>query len=143
MKFKFIKTTDPEYARERALRWEMLHKPMGLPPGSELYPEDEKGLHLIAMDKKEVVGCLLFYPENATSGKLVQFAFTDMGDQHQFRKLLHYLEKHLFEKGFSEITCSVKPDLVSFYEKLGFNASVKASGHAEETIILSKKLHES
>jgi len=138
MKFKFIRTTDPEYARERALRWEMLHKPMGLPPGSEVYPEDEKGLHLVAIDKKEVIGCLLFSPDSERSGKLLQLAFSDKGEPHHFRKLLHHLERHLYEKGFREITCFVKEEMIPFYEKLGFHLSEKMA----ETVRLSKNIHE-
>lgn len=120
--FKFIKTTDPDYPRERALRWEMLHKPLGLPPGAEICPEDEKGLHLIALQKKEVIGCILFHPESTKSGKIIQMALSEQNDHHGFvRKLLHHLEFHLAEKGFKEIECLVKSDNIDFFERLGFH----------------------
>lgn len=146
IQFKFIKMSDPDYPRERALRWEMLHKPQGLPPGAEACQEDEKGMHLVAMDKKEVIGCILFYPETDRSGKIVQMALAEPHSQGGFvRKLLHHLEQHLAQKGFKEIECFVKEDLIDFYERLGFhNLGLSKNAKADEQIyLLHKALHES
>ncbi len=142
--FKFIKTSDPDYPRERALRWEMLKKPMGLPPGTELCPEDEKGLHLVALEKKEVIGCILFYPESDVSGKIVQLALAELHDHHGFvRKLLHHLENYLFEKGFKEIECHVSSDNLDFFERLGFHKQVSSAAlkEGDDTFLVHKTLH--
>lgn len=142
--FKFINMTDPDYPRERALRWEMLHKPQGLPPGSEACPEDKKGWHLVAMDKKEVVGCILFYPETERSGKIIQLALAELHNQQSFvRKLLHHLEHHLVEKGFKEIECLVKEDQLDFYERLGFHNLGHKHSASDQVFLLHKALHES
>ena len=95
--FKFIKTSDPDYPRERALRWETIHKPLGLPPGAEICPEDEKGMHLIALEKKEVIGCILVSQVSEKTSKIVQLALSDVHNHQGFcRKLLHFLENHLY-----------------------------------------------
>lgn len=137
--FKFIKVTDPNYPRERALRWEMIHKPLGLPPGAEICPEDEQGWHLIALEKKEVIGCILFSPLSETKGKIIQLAVAELHNHQGFaRKLLHHLEGYLFDKGFKELECSVKKDNLEFYEKLGFH---KALAVGEDNLV-HKHLHE-
>lgn len=139
--FKFIKTSDPDYPRERALRWEMIHKPMGLPPGAEICPEDEKGLHLIALEKKEVIGCILFSPISDTKGKIVQLALAELHNHQGFgRKLLHHLENYLFEKGFKELECTVKKENLNFFERLGFHDDKITA--FDEDIVVHKQLHE-
>jgi ribosomal protein S18 acetylase RimI-like enzyme len=77
MKFKFIKLTDPYYRDELMLRWEVLRKPLGMPPGSELQPEEKDSFHLIALEKKQLVGCVLFHPESQTEGKIFQMALSE------------------------------------------------------------------
>jgi hypothetical protein len=69
MKFRFITPKDPEYPQELMLRWEVLAKPLGLPPGMEEVLEEAKSLHLIAVDRKKLVGCVLFRPEGDTQGR--------------------------------------------------------------------------
>lgn len=139
--FKFIKTSDPDYPRERALRWEMIHKPLGLPPGAEICPEDEKGLHLIALEKKEVIGCILFSPISDTKGKIVQLALAELHNHQGFgRKLLHHLEHYLFEKGFKELECTVKKENLNFYERLGFHD--EKIPVLDDDVVVHKQLHE-
>ena len=73
MEFKFITTLDPEYAAERELRIEVLRKPLGLPPDSIFFPFEDESVHLVALDKDRVVGCVLFKPDGA-DGRLFQMA---------------------------------------------------------------------
>ena len=141
--FKFIKTSDPDYPRERALRWEMIHKPLGLPPGAEICPEDEKGLHLVAIEKKEIIGCILFHADSAKSGKIVQLAMAELHNHQGFvRKFLHHLENHLVEKGFKEIECLIKEENLDFYERLGFH-NLGQKTQAQDSYLVHKALHES
>ena len=41
MKFKLITSDGPEYHAERMLRWEVLAKPLGIPPDLEAAPEED------------------------------------------------------------------------------------------------------
>ncbi len=144
IKYKFINTSDPDYPQERALRWEMLHKPLGLPPGAECCPEDAQGLHLIALEKNEVIGCILFYPDSNKSGRIIQMALADLHHHQGFvRKFLHQLEEHLTKQGFKEIECVVKDDRLDFFERLGFHNLGQKQQIDKDSFVLHKALYES
>jgi ribosomal protein S18 acetylase RimI-like enzyme len=121
MKFRFIKTEDPEYSKELMLRWEEIQKPLGLPPGSEYLPEENKSLHLLAMDGKKVVGCVLFCPENERRGRIFHMVMSEEYQGRGFsRRIINFLEQSLFRLGFREIYLHAMPDSISFYERMGF-----------------------
>jgi predicted GNAT family N-acyltransferase len=123
MKFKFIKTHQPEYMKELMLRWEALHKPLGMPPGSEIFPEEEESLHLVALEGKQVVGCVLFHQEEEGKGKLFQLAISPEYNGVGFtRKLLHFLEKTLMKRGIRHISLLAREDFVHFYSHMGYHA---------------------
>jgi len=128
MKFKFIQTDDPEYIKELMLRWEVLQKPKGLPPGSEVIPEEEDSLHLLALEGKNVIGCVLFHPETTTRGKMHQLAISDEYRGRGFmRQILNTLEKTLLEMGVREIHIQAVDDTVSFYTRMGYEIVDKPS----------------
>lgn len=121
MKFKFIQVHDPEYHKELMLRWEVLQKPLGLPPGSEQFPKESESLHLLAMDGKKVVGCILFHPESEKTGRVSQLAVSDEYQGKRFgRQIIHVLEKMLSKKGIEEIYLHVLEEATSFYRQLGY-----------------------
>src|SRR5579885_2489312 len=104
MKFKFIKTRNPEYFQECMLRWEVQHKPLGVPPDPSLFPEEENSLHLVALEGKEVVGCVIFHPNKGGGGEIepmtVSANYRGMGFG---RKLVNALEKALIKRGIREV----------------------------------------
>ena len=123
MKFKFITANDPEYTNDLMIRWEVLFKPLGKPPGSQVGPEEEKSLHFIALDKKKVVGCLAFYPETERSGRIYQMAVSEDYQGKGFgRQMMVTLEHELVKKGFHEIAIHTPLEKVGFYVKLGYHA---------------------
>ncbi len=123
MKFKFIKTHQPEYSKELMLRWEVLRKPLGMPPGSELFPEEEESLHLVAVEGKQVVGCVLFYQEQEKRGKLFQLAVSPEYQGVGFcRRLMSTLEQALIRRGIREVYLLAREELVRFYSHMGYSA---------------------
>lgn len=121
MKFKFIQVNDPEYTKELMLRWEVLQKPLGLPPGSEIFAQETESLHLLAIEGKKVVGCILFYPETETTGRVSQLAISDEYQGKRFgRQIMNTLETVLFKKGIEEIYLHVLEEAASFYRQLGY-----------------------
>lgn len=121
MKFKFIQTRDPEYSRELILRWETLRKPLGLPPGSELCEGEKESLHLIAIERKDIVGCVVFHPLDANKGELRQLAFSSDYHGRGFgRQMLTTLENSLVGKGFKEIQLYAGMEWVDFYLNMGY-----------------------
>lgn len=122
MKFRFIRTQDPEYPKEVMLRWEVLSKPLGMPPGSDIFPEEKESMHLIALEGKKVVGCVLFHPETKDEGRLYQMAVSEEYHGRGFaRQLIVALEQALVKKGFKQIHLYARSDAVSFYEQMGYS----------------------
>ncbi|HEY5259588.1 MAG TPA: GNAT family N-acetyltransferase [Rhabdochlamydiaceae bacterium] len=124
MQFKFIRTKDPEYGKELMIRWEVLFKPLGKPPGAEVLPNEDKSLHYVALDKKTVVGCVLFCPDEQSRGFLHQMAVSEEYQGRGFgRKLLTSFEQALAGKGVSEILLQTPVEKVGFYHRMGYHPS--------------------
>ena len=122
MKFKFITLSDPYYYDERMLRWEAIEKPKGLAPGSEKCEEEGKSFHLIALEAKQLVGCVLCYPESKTHGKIFHLALSNEYKGKPFgRQMFARLEEFLSEKGFSDVHVLAKEESTDFYSLLGFH----------------------
>ena len=121
MKFKFIDTDSLEYPAELLLRWEALGKPEGMPPESQISNLEKDSLHLIAVEAKKVVGCVLFHKESETSGVGSQLAISEEYRGEGFgRKLIHALEEKLIKDGVKELIFYVPKDLTDFYKNLGY-----------------------
>jgi N-acetylglutamate synthase-like GNAT family acetyltransferase len=123
LKFRFITPADPEYPQELMLRWEVLAKPLGIPPGKEQPAEESESLHLIALEKKKMVGCVLFCPEGALRGRVHQMALSEEYQGRGFgRKMLSKLEQTLAARGFKEIYLLAPTEKVGFYNRMGFES---------------------
>jgi N-acetylglutamate synthase-like GNAT family acetyltransferase len=121
MKFKIITPDAPEYQAERMLRWEVLAKPLGMPPGSEIFPEEMQSLHLIALDGKRIVGCVCFYPESDTNGRISEMAVSEEYQGQGFgRQLLHTLERMLVQRGIHDVYLFTRPETEEFYSLMGY-----------------------
>lgn len=123
MKFKFIKTRNPEYFQECMLRWEVQHKPLGVPPDPSLFPEEENSLHLVALEGKEVVGCVIFHPKQAGGGEIEPMTISSTYRGTGFgRKLVHALETALIKRGIREVVLFAREEAVNFYHHLGYHS---------------------
>jgi N-acetylglutamate synthase-like GNAT family acetyltransferase len=121
MKFKLITSDGSEYHAARMLRWEVLAKPLGIPPDLEAEPEEQHSLHLIAIDGKRLVGCVCFHPETKTNGRIFEMAVSEEYQGQGFgRKLLHTLESMLIQKGVSDVYLFSPPDSEEFYSLMGY-----------------------
>ena len=121
MKFKLITPDAPEYPAERLLRWEVLSKPYGMPPGSEALPEEMQSMHLVVIDAKRVFGCICFHPESVTSGRIFEMAVSEEYQGQRFsRKLLHRLEEILIERGINDVYLYARSEFEDFYARMGY-----------------------
>lgn len=121
MRFKWISADDPEYEKERLLRWEVLAKPQGVPPGPENAADEMQCMHLIALEGKEIVGCICFHPESVHNGRIFEMAISEEYRGEGFgRKLLHALEEKLRERGIRNVYLYVKPESEDFYSLMGY-----------------------
>ena len=140
MKFKFITPNHAYYPDELMLRWEVLCKPKGMPPGSELVPEEKECIHLLVMEQREILGCLLFQKQSASAGKLLQVAISEgVRGQGFTRKLLHALEVELIQKGIVQMYVEVKNEFKDCYLSLGFH--LDQCGVCHDKLIMKKTLH--
>jgi predicted GNAT family N-acyltransferase len=122
IEIKRIEIKDPLYQQERELRNKILLRPIGVPDfGWEM--NDEKSWHFVAMDKDELIGCVVLVPLDKQSQKtqLIQMAVDNNRQGQGIGKLLI---KHLIEfskkTGIVEIQIHSRSDITSFYTHLGF-----------------------
>jgi len=121
MEFRLITTADPAYADELELRYRLLRAPLGQGRSDTIFPFERDSLHLVALEDASVVGCVLFHPESAESGRLLQMA---IALTHQGlgvgRKLVRTLEAELRQRGIREVHLHAREHVVTFYERLGY-----------------------
>ncbi len=121
MKFKFITLSDPYYREELMLRWEVGEKTKGLPPGLELVTEEKESIHLIALEKKQLVGCIVCHPQSETEGKIFHIALSDEYTGKSFsRQMLSTMEEFLLHKGIYHVYILAVEEMRAFYLHLGF-----------------------
>ncbi|MBU8895832.1 GNAT family N-acetyltransferase [Corallococcus sp. M34] len=117
----FIHLDHPLYARELDLRFRVLREPLGHTREQVLFPFEAQSLHLIAHDAGEVVGCVLFHPEDAHGGRLFQMAVApQLQGQGLGAQLVRTLETGLRERGFTHVHLHARAQVVPFYERLGY-----------------------
>jgi len=127
MKFKIITPDAPEYQEERMLRWEVLSKPLGIPPESETFPEELQSLHLIALEGKRIVGCVCFHPESDKNGRIFEMAVSEEYQGRSFgRQLLHKLERILAQRGIYHVYLLARPETEEFYSLMGYQTEGEA-----------------
>ena len=121
---RLIDPADPLYAQELELRFKVLRDPLGHARADVPYPFEAQCLHLLALEKGKVVGCVLFHPQSEHRGRLMQMA---VHADHQKRglgaRLVKRLEDELRARGFKEVVLHSRSAVVPFYEKLGYGCS--------------------
>lgn len=111
------------HAAERALRFEELRRPLGMPPGSERYGAEDACLHLVAREADRVIACVLFHPDGEGGGRLLQMAVTRARQRRGVgRALVGELERRLVARGVREVTLHARAHALGFYERLGYTS---------------------
>lgn len=121
IELRFIEEGTPEYAEEHELRYRILREPLSMGRHEVVGPREAECLHLVAIDEGQVVGCVLFLPNDATQGRLLQMA-VDSNRQGEGigRQLVRTLEETLVQKGFTRIYLHGRGYALHFYKKLGY-----------------------
>jgi N-acetylglutamate synthase-like GNAT family acetyltransferase len=121
---KIIEPTTPEeFKKYYDLRYEMLRKPWGQPPGSERDKEEETSIHRMIIDNKTVnvlaVGRLQF---NSTHE--AQIRYMAVSDDFQGKglgsQIVSALEDVAREKGIQRIILSARENALQFYKNNGY-----------------------
>ncbi len=113
---------NPLYQKERELRNRILLRPIGIPDfGWEM--NDEKAWHFAAMDKSQLIGCVLLVPLNKekSKGQLIQMAVdSDWQGKGTGKLLVQVLIEFAESQGIKEIEVHSRADVTTFYEQFGF-----------------------
>ena len=117
-----IDMENPLYQKERELRNKVLLRPIGIPDfGWEM--NDSVSWHFVAMDKSELIGCVLLVPIDTeiSKGQLIQMAVeTDWQGKGIGKLLVRSLIAFAVSQGIKEIEIHSRAEVISFYEQLGF-----------------------
>ncbi|MFW6309018.1 MAG: GNAT family N-acetyltransferase [bacterium] len=113
-------TTDSEFKQVLKLRFEVFVDEQGVPPEIERDEADDRALHIMACQKKQVVGCgrVEFKENEAKIGRLaVKKRYRDQGIG---TKICQRLIKEVTKKGYQKIVLHAQVESADFYKKLGF-----------------------
>lgn len=123
-----ITMENPLYQQERALRNEVLLRPIGIPDfGWEKYDMD--AVHFIAKENKKVIGCVVLYPqkEQQRRAQLMQMAVSPSHQRNGIGKnLIEDLLQYCSLNEISEVFCHSRADVVHFYQNNGFSLQGEA-----------------
>lgn len=121
LELRFITTDDALYADELELRFRVLREPLGHARSDVAFPFEHESLHLVAVDGGTVVGCVLFHPEQPTSGRIFQMAVATSRQRRGLGKeMVRTLEVELVRRGTGEVHMHAREHVVPFYEQLGY-----------------------
>ena len=121
LRFDFIDPRHPLYAGELELRFRVLREPLGHAREDVKFPFEDASLHLVAHANGDVLGCVLFHPEDAHGGRLFQMAVSSsLQGQGLGARLVRALEEELRRRGFRHVHLHARAPVVPFYERLGY-----------------------
>jgi predicted GNAT family N-acyltransferase len=99
----------------------VLRKPLGHGREAVAFPFEGESLHLVALDGRQVVGCVLFHPEGTETGRLFQMAIEpERQGAGLGTRLVRGLEVAVAGMGFREVTLHARDAAVGFYARLGY-----------------------
>jgi predicted GNAT family N-acyltransferase len=121
---RVIERQDAAYREELRLRYEVLRKPLGMPPGSEVNDAESSCIHVVAEVDDRLVGCVILRPDKDGAGQLMQMAVApEFHGRGVGRKLVWRLEAHCLGAGIRRIYMHARVVAQPFYEKLGYAAA--------------------
>ncbi|MBN8229724.1 GNAT family N-acetyltransferase [Corallococcus macrosporus] len=121
LRFDFIHPGHPLYEAELDLRFRVLREPLGHTRASVKFPFEDDSLHLVLHVEDDVLGCVLFHPEDAHGGRLFQMAVAPTLQGKGFgARLVRTLEDELRRRGFRHVHLHARAPVVPFYERLGY-----------------------
>ena len=124
MKIKIIEpTTSEEFKKYYNLRYAILRKPWGQPPGSERDEEEKTSIHRMIIDNKTgnalAVGRLQFNSEDEAQIRYMAVA-GDLQGKGLGNQIISALEDVARGKGIQRIILSARENALQFYKNNGY-----------------------
>lgn len=107
------------------LRYKILLEPLGLKFLDSFRPEEANYLHIGCVENLDdkLIGGLILAPVDNETIRMMQVAVdTIYQGEGVGRQLVQYAEKRAKEAGYSKIVMHAMLSVVSFYEKIGYQA---------------------
>jgi len=114
-----------ELNRIRELRFEILRKPLGMPPTGSIFPgdEDESTLHLLALSGGLLVGCATLLIDDSASIQLRGMAVASKWQRMKIgEKILNAAKEEAISEG-KDLWCNARFSAIGFYEHQGWTKS--------------------
>ena len=121
-------TTSEEFKKYYNLRYEILRKPWGQPPGSERDDREETSIHRMFIDKKTgnalAVGRLQF---NSTHEAQIRYMAVadDLKGKGLGSQIISALEDVARGRGIQRIILSARENALQFYKNNGYEIMIK------------------
>jgi predicted GNAT family N-acyltransferase len=122
--FREIAVATPEYGLERALREQVLRRPLGLPLSEQDLAGEEHQLHFGLFEPDgELVACVVAVKQSPTEARIRQMAVSPPEQGRGLgQRLMAELERSLRARGFQTFVLNSRKSAVGFYERLGYKA---------------------
>lgn len=113
--------TDAHWKAYYALRFSVLREPWNQPLGSEILADEDKAIHAIAVDGKEVLGVARMHESAENQGQVRCVATATKAQGKGIGKaIMAYLEEEAKQKGWTEIVLEARENAVPFYQAIGY-----------------------
>jgi predicted GNAT family N-acyltransferase len=121
MRLMIGRMSDPRFAEALALRKRALADPLGLPLDAIRFDFEDASLHVWALRRGRLIGCVSFFPESPQRGRLYQMAVDESERSKGVgRALVEGLEQRLAQDGCECIYLHARIQVAGFYRKLGY-----------------------
>jgi len=118
--FKVTPYNSPEYKAAVLLREEVLRKPLGMLLRAEDTENEEKYIHIVALQGEEVVATAMLLPQNEIC-KMRQVAVKATAQSKGIGShLLAFCEEQAQALGFHSLYCHARLSAFNFYLKNGY-----------------------
>jgi len=113
---------DRELALVRSLRYEILRKPLGMPPSGTIFPgdENESTIHLLALSENELIGCASLFVDDLDAIQLRGMAVVSQWQRRGIGNRIVETAKEIAISKGKNLWCNARFPAIGFYERQGW-----------------------
>jgi hypothetical protein len=121
MTLRFVLHESPEYRQAVDLRLRVLRRPIGLDLSEEQLAREDFEFHLVAIERDQVIGCLVLTPLTEGQIKMRQVAVAPETQGNGIgSQMVAESERLAREKGFGQMVLNARETAVAFYLHLDY-----------------------